>query len=194
MSEVTGKDNVHEREDRLATRSTYSLLLLDALATSGALSNSWKRPRRHNRAIERKALYFALRLDQNCRSALTNGRAMPSAGVAGVEARYEIQAAIQTVHVVLPFTLAERDVLTPPEMLPRPPEEREPPLNPQFEDETAVPDRRLLERWHKWLWMDEHGVPQPNVGALGASAILGEGCNRLCTSLPEVMEGIGREL
>lgn len=45
----------------------------------------------------------------------------------------------------------------------------------------------LVERWHEWLWMDEHKVPQTRVEALGASAILAEGCERLSSVLPKVL-------
>jgi hypothetical protein len=180
MNKRVGEDP-RERRAELDAHGAYSRMLFDALTTSDALVGSWRRPKRHNRAIERDALFCSLLLDADCRAALADGSAIPSAMVASAETRYEVHAAIQTVHVVLPFTLAERDVLTSPEMV----------RNPRFEDESAVPDTGLLERWHEWLWMDELGVPQTSTEALGASAILQEGCRRLSMSLPKVMGGMG---
>jgi len=158
----------------------YSRLLFDALATSEALSKSWQHPKHRDRTREREALYYALHLDQDGQTVLDDHRTMPSVSV---ETRYEIHAAIRLVHAILPFTLGELEVLTTPEIM----------RNRQFEDESAVPDR-LLSRWHEWLWIDEHGVPQTSTKALGASALLQEGCGRLAASLPEVMDRIGLSL
>jgi hypothetical protein len=170
------------RRARIDTYNVYSRLLGHAMFASDAIAASWKRPKRHNKAIEQDALFCSLMLDADCRRSLADGTTMPSTSVASLEARYEVHGAIQTVHAVLPFTLAERDVLLPPGTW----------LAPAFgDDESTVPNTGLIERWHEWLWMDELGQPQTSTEALGASALLQEGCRRLCASLPEVMEKIG---
>jgi len=152
-------------------------MLFCARLTEDGLSSSWKRPKRHNRSIERFALYWSLQLDQGCEEALIEGQAVPSNKVASAETRYEVQAAIRTVHVTLPFMRSERTTLTSPKL-----------RNPDFRDESAVPDRELLERWHEWLWKDDLGAPQTSVEALGASAVLYEGSQRLVARLPDVVE------
>jgi hypothetical protein len=167
-------------ETWIETNGVYTGLLLNAFSTTKALAASWRRTKRHNRAIERDALFSSILLDAACRAALADGRALPSPATADIETRYDVHAAIHTVHAVLPFTLAERDRLTPPEIM----------RNERFEDESAEREPRLFERWHEWLWLDDLGVPQTSTEALGASAILQEGCNRLSISLPKVMEGI----
>jgi hypothetical protein len=169
-----------EERDR---KNAVMRLHFDAAQASVSLVESWKRPERHNRTIEREALFNALLLDEDCRITLSEGNYMPPAEVASAETRYEVRAAILTVHTTLPFSISERDRLTPPtrDAMMR---------NYGFYDEAAV-EQPLLERWHDWLWMDERGVPQNSVEALGASAVLGVACQRLTASVREVMHNMG---
>lgn len=169
-----------EERDR---KNAVMRLHFDAAQASVSLVESWKRPKRHNRTIERAALFNALLLDEDCRAALRDGSYIPPAEVASAETRYEVQATIRTVHNTLPFSISERYHLTPAtrdDMM----------RNYGFHDAAAV-DQQLLERWHDWLWMDERGVPQNSVEALGASAVLGVACQHLTASVREVMRNMG---
>lgn len=166
------------RRARLDIYNGYASLHGNAAFAKNDLVASMKRPKRHNRGIERGALASALILDTDCRRSIADGTVVPAPNLASVQTRYEVYAGVQTVHAVLPFTLAERDVLLPTYTG----------IAPLFrEDESTVPDAGLLERWHEWLWMDEFERPQNSIEALGASAILLESCTRLCASLLEVM-------
>jgi hypothetical protein len=160
----------------------YSRTQFEAGRTARALYEAGKRPKRHNKGIERAALRFALDLEIDCRKALEPAHAsllLPPA--ADAETRYELQAGIRVVHAILPFTLAERDALRPADVM----------ANPRFEDKQAIAEPSLVERWHEWLWMDPRGEPQTSVEALGASAILAEGCARLSHVLPRILHWDG---
>lgn len=172
-------------EDRVRLEaSAYSGLLFAAQMTGGAIADSWKRPKRHNRTIQRTALQSAISLDEHCQVAIAKGRDLPSSTVASVETRYEVQAGIRTVRAILPFTLEERAELRQPEMR----------YSLGSGDEATIPKRALLERWYEWLWTDGRGEHQTNFEMLGESAILATGCWRLTERLPEVIDGIALKL
>jgi hypothetical protein len=174
-----------EREGSLKERGLspdaydfYSRLQFHAGGTSEHLGQSWERPKRHNRGIERLALWMAVGLHEDCEQALAPRNSTlllpPSPGV-GV--RYELQAGIRIVHGIMPFSLSERHTLRHDiEVGHLPSDEMGPPIDPA-----------LVERWHRWLWMDEQGEPQTNVEALGASAVLGEACERLNLAAREIL-------
>ncbi len=156
----------------------YARTQLEAASASRLLREAGKRPKRHNKGIERAALRSALDLERDCRKALAPaGASLLLPPATDAETRYELQAGIRAVHATLPFTLAERDALRPADAS----------TNPRFEDKQAIAETTLVERWHEWLWMDADGRPQTSVEALGASAILAEGCARLSHVLPKIL-------
>ena len=151
-------------------------------SAAGAASNlwqAWERPIRHNRRIERAALWNTLILQQDCDIAVTSPR--PSIMLplrVDVKLRYELQAAIHVARANFPFDAAERDALCSHDIL----------GDPEFSNGEAVSrEPALFEEWHKWLWLGTEGEPQVNTQALGASAILAEACTRLAEVIPQVL-------
>jgi hypothetical protein len=158
--------------------SYYSGMYVRALGTAEFLRESWNRPKRHNRRIERAALWYTVSLDQGCQRALhpaQNKLLLPPS--TDQEIRYELQAGIRTVHDTFPFSPRERELL----------EYEVEKGNPRFENDDVILASDLVQRWHGWLWMDDQGVPQNSTEALGSSAILAEACMRLCDVLPQLM-------
>ncbi len=160
----------------------YARLFTAATGTAEHLREAWKRPVRHNRRIERAALWYALNVDRSYAELL----AVPSPLAllrdllpeAEVEERYEVEAATHAVHRHLPFTRQERYALQQAQSM----------SNFQFETEgITAREPALVEQWHRWVWEDERRVPQTGVEALGASAIVAEGCFRLNQQLPRLL-------
>lgn len=148
----------------------YAMMGFHASGAGKMLTQGWKRPKRHNKRIERAALWHSIGLGQLCTKALHPSYvSLLSPPLTDTETKYELEAGIRTVNAVLPFTSLERDALRR--------EQRE--RNTRFDDENAIREVALFERWHEWLWIGERGEPQTSVEALGASAILAEGCGRL---------------
>lgn len=179
---------IHETEPlSVEAQGFYSLMNLNAGGAAFYLYQSWERPKRHNMRIERAAMWYTLMLDRDCGRALTSpdtSLLMPPG--TDVQTRYELQAGINTVRHCLPWTHSEREILRSP-------------LNQMVEDyefiggEIVAREPALADRWHQWLWMGQHGEPQTSIEALGASAVLAEGCKRLSGVLPEVLgwEAVG---
>lgn len=158
-------------------RYSYDRIILYGIFAGAHLYESWQRPKRHNRRIERAALWATLMLDRECGRVLDDKALMLPPWV-DLDTRYELQAGVRTVHQIIPFSTPERDALRATDMI----------RDYEFRSEkVANREPALVERWHRWLWMDEHNAPQTNAEALGASAILAEGCERLRESAREVL-------
>jgi hypothetical protein len=159
--------------------SFYSRASFFASGATHFLDESRRRPKRHNRRIERAALWHTVLLDEDCGKALEPHRASlllpPSTDT---ETRYELQAGIRTVHAMLPFTPLERRTLR---------DEQAETGNTRFDDEKTIRATVLFERWHEWLWMDEHQAQATSADTLGASAVLAEGCLRLSHVLSKLL-------
>jgi hypothetical protein len=82
------------------------------------------------------------------------------------------------VHGILPFSSIERQALR---------RESDAHRLSRFNENPATVEPALVERWHRWLWMDERGESQTDVEALGASAVLGEACARLNFAAHEIL-------
>jgi len=160
--------------------STYSRLLLDALTTAEALEASWSPRHGRDLASERNALFCALRLDAECQLALWNEQALPPESVATAATRYDVYAAIATVHQVLPFSQSERATLR----------SRESMQNVGFADESLITAPHLVDRWHEWLWPAGVSSLPHRAQPRGQGALLNEGCRRLGVELPEVMQAL----
>jgi hypothetical protein len=156
----------------------YSRMSFHAAGTIDSLYESWKRSKRHNKRIERAALWHTVLLDEDCGKALKpTHKSLLLPPSADVQTRYELQAGIRTVHATVPFTSVERNALR-----------RDIELgNTAFDDERTIGEPELMDQWHEWLWMDEHETAQTSVEALGACALLAEGCVRIHTNLREVL-------
>jgi hypothetical protein len=93
--------------------SAYLRIQWNATEAAGQFAAVSKRPVRHNRAIERAALWHTLALDKDCARILeTNSWSQlvrPKTGI--VRSRYEAEAAIRTIPSLLPFSSAESGIL-----------------------------------------------------------------------------------
>ena len=157
----------------------YARIAVGAIHAAESLAAAWQRPVRHNRKIERAALFHVLELDLDCMGALESPLAemLLPPGVTARQ-RYELSAGALIVREVLPFADDQREKLRIPNMR----------HDWEFEsDRLMARQPRLTERWHEWLWADAHGNPQRDVGQLGASAVLAEGCRRLATVVPRIL-------
>jgi hypothetical protein len=157
----------------------YSRLWTGAAGTYNGLNEAWKRPKRHNRRVERAALWYALELGENCAEVAATPEAWSLlrdlSPEADVEERYEVQAAVHAIRHNLPFTPQEREALN---------ETRSVRSDFLFEsDRIGAREPALVEEWHRWVWANERQRPRTRKEALGASAILAEGCSRLTQSL-----------
>lgn len=156
----------------------FARLQFEASGTVKYARESWQRPKRHNRRLERAALWYALGLDADCEEALQPYRSELLLPVGtDVSNRYEIQAAVRSIHGVFPYSPVTRDLLR-----------KGSSGNPHFEVEDAIARPECFDRWHSWLWMDGHDNPQSSIEALGASAILAEACARLSNVLPKLLD------
>lgn len=162
---------------------TYSRMRSVAYFAVGHLSEAWKRPVRHNRRIERAALWYALDIADDCERLLDpadRGRYLrPTTGDA--EARYDAEAAIRTIPNVLPFTSREREMLG---------ANRDVRNNFQFEHgigDAALGQLALAERWHDWLWTPPESPLERRASPGSDAEVLAMACTRLTIALGEVL-------
>jgi hypothetical protein len=141
-----------------------------------------KRPVRHNRRIERAALWHILRLDRECVQVLDSyGRPDPDLvrpKTGDVVSRYETEAAILTVPNLLPFSRSESTTLQSCNL-----RNVRDLSNFQFEHgigDTTRGQLELCERWHDWLWTDGLGRAQDRSIE---SKVLETACARLSVAL-----------
>jgi hypothetical protein len=154
-------------------------MAIHATGTAWHLSQAWARPVRHNKRIERGALWEALLLDAECRQALAPDplQSLLSPPIGSLDARYELQAGIRVVTNIMPFTLDERRRLCPTGV-----------QDYQFKTEDVTNrEPEVLERWHNWIWIDTEQETQNNVKALCASALLADASTRMSDSLYEIL-------
>jgi hypothetical protein len=123
-------------------RRFFSRLGYGAAGAADKLSESWKRPKRHNNKIERAALWYALTLEQECAFALASGQRRLLYPQTSRDTRYELQAGMRIVHAVVPYTGQEKTRLHGADMS----------RNFLFEQRGDPAHERLVDRWHVWLW------------------------------------------
>jgi hypothetical protein len=156
----------------------YSHMQFHAGSATEYFCESRKRPVRHNRRIERVALWHAVLLDEDCKKALEPAHsALLLPPLCDVETRYALQAGIRIVHGTLPFTTAERGTLA----------QEAKTGNVEFSDGNNISAPDLISRWHDWLWRDDMNRPGASLEALGASAVLAEGCVQLNIVLRQIL-------
>jgi hypothetical protein len=159
----------------------YQRLQFNAGEAAAQLAQAAERPVRHNRRIERAALWHLLSVEGDCHRILDPAAwpALVRPKTGGASRRYDVESAIRTIPTAMPFTQQEGDTLR---------------ANMQFENfqfehgigDVACGQLALCERWHDWLWSDE--------GALGRvqsrsreSEVLEIGCARLSEAVRYVM-------
>jgi hypothetical protein len=147
------------------------------------LREAWKRPVRHNRQIERAALWYVLDIADDCERLLdpaTNGEYLrPNHGDA--TARYDAEAAIRTIPSISPFTKGERGSL----------DGNQDWSNYQFEHgigDVALGQLALVERWHEWLWTPPDSPTERRASPSPDAELLEAACSRLSLGLIAVME------
>jgi hypothetical protein len=141
--------------------------------TSDSLRECWDGTAWNLERSERAGLWYAYALGNSVQAALEWPEFLSLRTLwpeATVDERYVFQSAIHTIHHNLPFSETEREVLA-----------SEHNQDDYAFESTTISDRQpeLVERWHDWIWSDEHGIPQTQVQFMGASVLLAEGCARL---------------
>ena len=127
------------------------------LAATGAtqyLHEGWQRPVRHNRNLERLALWHTVRLDAICQGALdVNQRLLMTLGPseADAETRYQVRAAMDEIPRLVPFTDFGRSRL-------RTPTGKS--LSDWGED-MVKRDPDLVAQWHNWIWRQASDALDP---------------------------------
>jgi hypothetical protein len=163
--------------------ATYISVQGFAYFTAAHLRDVWKRPVRHNRHIERAALWYALDVGNACERLLDPGNEgqylRPSNGDA--TARYDAEAAIRTIPSILPFIERERRVLS---------ENKDRGNNFQFEHgigDVTLGQLALVERWHDWLWTPPDSSSERRASPGSDAEILAVACTRLTNALGDVL-------
>jgi hypothetical protein len=173
-------------------KNTYEWLRTYANAGTADLEDAWQRPVRHNRKIERMALWNVLETGEHCMRIRDSERHLIRPALGDVETRYDLEASIRTVPELLPFTESERYKLR---TMPDDPRGRNVELlrfhramgheDGPYSIEHGPPE--LLDRWHQWLWVKgdlsvRGESPNPD------AQVLSEGCYRLAGSLAILLE------
>jgi hypothetical protein len=149
-----------------------------------------KRPIRHNRTIERAALWHVLALDEDCAGIVEvkpwsrgvnrwSELVRPKTGIA--KSRYEAEAAIRTVPHLLPFSREESEILH------RNLGDGHDLSNFLFEHgigDMKLGQLALCERWHSWLWTE--GSERAQSRSI-ESEILEMACTQLSVALGDVI-------
>lgn len=151
-----------------------------ASGTSLNLQESWQRPVRHNRKLERLALWQAVLLDEACERAVSDIELRPLLTLlpthASADTRYDIQAATLTIPKLLPFPFIDRDKLRVP-------------TGEYFEawgEDMAQREPRLVADWHRWLWLGDSGSREPDADH-GDASVLALAAKRLADGLRDVL-------
>jgi len=140
-----------------------------------------KRPVRHNRKIERGALWHILSLDEDCTTILDQSSALgelvrPTTGP--IESRYEAEAAMRTIPQLVPFVPQESKLLRASHNLD----------NFRFEHgigDVARGQLALFERWHEWLWTMDGSQREQRRSPESKSLEIG--CVQLSVALEDVI-------
>ncbi len=165
----------------------YRNMSREANAARGYMRVAWNERNNPDHYLQRMALWHTVMLTNHCAEALEPGHVLrlwpPDVRT---DTRYNLQASIRIVDATVPFTGQERQALT------------DGPLQAlldahrggfndnvlaAYEPALADHEPELVERWHKWLWLDELGRPQTDRKVMGASAVLAYSHERLASAL-----------
>lgn len=158
-----------------------------ANAARGYMRVAWSERNDHNHYLQRMALWNTVLVANSCAEALEPGHGLrlwpPDVRT---DVRYDLQASIRMIDSTVPFTGPERRALTDGPLQALLDAHRGSISNEHlaaYEPNLADHEPELVERWHNWLWLDELGRPQTSVRAMGASAVLAYGHERLASAL-----------
>lgn len=161
---------------------TYTRMQTHAGEVVRQLGYAWKRPVRHNRRIERAALWYTLHVARDCDRILdpagTPDYVQPVTGDA--LARYDTEAAIRTIPETLPLTRREREILS----------GNQDRRNFEFEHgigNVALGQLALVERWHEWLWTTPTTTSARRASPNPTAELLIMGCARLANGLARIL-------
>lgn len=160
--------------EQMDSRHHYQWMLSGAQSTAEYLREGWKRPVRHNRALELAALWYTIELDLSCRGTVDTAGALSLPVSASTANQYEVLAAAYVLPRLIPFTLDEIGRLRP-----------KPDIMADYHFERGLVTQReprLVERWHEWIWTGR------TEGAAGPGDLLVEGCDRLSEALSRILD------
>jgi hypothetical protein len=159
----------------------YSHLYEASRETTRYLDAAWQRPIRPNLSLERLALVYALRLQAGCQMALevSDVQLFLAPTLGNPAARYDLQAAVNTLPQLLPFASAEGSAFVSQAHASDPASS----IEAGMQALNASP--ALFEQWHLWLWVKQAGLRGvPSTPALTLAA----GCTRLAGTLEAVVD------
>jgi hypothetical protein len=141
------------------------------------LYESWQRPVRHNKKLERLALWHTVNLELECESALSFDTSPPlvpfTDDVGPPEVRYDVETAIRLMPRLFPFFMSSD--LARLRALP----------DRSFDDwgeAMAEREPELVASWHAWLWPDDYPP-----GDHGRASELAVAASRLADGLKVVL-------
>jgi hypothetical protein len=171
---VTEREVEAEPKGHLAYEAASWLQSIAGFAggTVDLLEQGWQRPVRHNKGIELHALQSVLILDIASEHALKQKEAAPLLSRdTDVLTAYRWEAALLTVGRVMPFDKSERIGFLFGQRHMEDPRGFGARVTEQYPE--------LVDRWHRWLWLNLDGEPVRTREALGASAVLAMACSDL---------------
>ncbi|MGE5281079.1 MAG: hypothetical protein ACM3N0_01925 [Chloroflexota bacterium] len=154
-----------------------------ARGTAANLQESWRRPVRHNKKIERLALWHTVMLGETCERAIDPEHhslvVTLSPTQAEPETRYEIQAAARMIPGLVPFSRLDQAKLRAD-------------TGKYFDkwgEDMAVREPVLVANWHSWLWSNDPIAPYPD-NEHGRASLLAIAASRLADNLHAVLSEI----
>lgn len=161
--------------------SFYQQLEMCAGRAAEYLHEAWQRPVRHNRRIERAALFYTMIVDEQREVAFwpINPPDLLLPEGADTETHYELQAGLRTVEHQLPFRPEQRRALLAPDVI------------REYEFESGAIEKReplAVATWHQWLWTTRREGRRTIAEPSAAASVLHEGCTRLAGSLAVILQ------
>jgi hypothetical protein len=160
-------------------RQFFDLLHFYAAGAIDHLEASWKRPGRHNKKIERLAMWYSVSLELGCEQIRSPDSPAHlyyrSLAVGNPETRYDIESAVQLIPPLFPYANPDEKSRL------RAFSDR------SFEDwgETmAQREPRLVAQWHSWLWQKGNLSIE---GDHGQASVFAVAVSRLATGLEQVL-------
>jgi hypothetical protein len=161
----------------------WAALLFAAEGAATTLRESWKRPVRHNKKIERLALWHTVSLEHQCEQAQEPDsviRLPLQPNDCGPEARYEIESAVRMIPRVVPYLDLDLHRLRA--------DTGE--TSEDWGEDMAERNPSLVARWHRWLWANDPHQPYAE-GEHGQASVLAVAASRLAANIPDAL-GWGR--
>lgn len=149
---------------------------LHAKSAARWMTEAWRRPVHQNRRIENTALWYAMSLEERCRPGVADEPWRDLLQATNTPStRYEIEAAVRCLPLMLPFTGDELDSLRTASGA----------QDIEFAQGTLISHSSLFSRWALWLWnvstTSQRWTPNREAQAFA------EGCERLAASIGAVL-------